>query len=415
MLKPVKLGLVGIGGFGASHLGCLQRLLPERLFQLVAVADPALENYTQSAAPLREQGVACYMDYLEMLAKGPDLEAVILCTPIPLHKEMAAKALQRGLHVYLEKPPVILSSDLKELIRLDPHGRTCVGFIGVSQPTIRKFHSKIVQGAIGELRGIRIAASWPRPNWYYERSGWAGKLVIGSEPVFDGPATNALSHYVHLASRLACADPNGHVNLGWLEAELYRARPIEAYDTCSLQGQFVNGIDFTIAFTHASRHKTDVEVRLIGTKGNACLSIGKNSVRSDLFDGLEDTTGPLDTNLKNFYDGIRGSSRFHTTLEDCIPFLQMIAGMWISSDGVHSIAPAHVSTWSKKADTVFHVSDLQKALAGSLDGMTFSSQGFPWAIKPTRKSAEECARADLKTALLGAKEKSLHPALLELP
>lgn len=411
-MNPVKIGLVGIGGFGASHLGCLQRLLPERLFKLVAVADPALENYTQTTAPLREQGVACYMDYLEMLDKGPDLEAVILCTPVPLHKEMAAEALHRGLHVYLEKPPVILSSDLHQLINLAPHGRTCVGFVGVSQPTIRRFHSKIVQGAIGELRGIRIAASWPRPSWYYERSGWAGKLVVGLEPVFDGPATNALSHYVHLASRLACADPNRHENLGWLEAELYRARPIEAYDTCSLKGQFFNGIDFTIALTHASRHKTDVEVRLIGTKGNACLSIGNSSVRSDLFHGLEDTTRPLDTNLKNFYDGIRGTSRFHTTLEDCIPFLQMIAGMWISSNGVHSIDPAHVSTWRNKADTVFDVSDLQEGLARSLDGMTFSSQGFPWAIKPTRKSAEECASANLKTALLAAKEKSLQTTMV---
>jgi len=414
-MTPVRLGLVGIGGFGASHLRCLQRLRPERLFELVAVADPALHRHAETAAALRQQGVACFSDYQDMLSIGPDLEAVILCTPIPLHKEMAAAALRQGLHVYLEKPPVILSSDLQELIQLDTHRRTSVGFIAVSNPSIRKAHSLIAHGEIGELRSIRIAASWPRPSWYYDRSSWAGKLVIGSEPVFDGPATNALSHYVHLASYLACGDADGHENLSWLEAELYRARPIEAYDTCSLQGEFANGMEFTIALTHACRHRTDVEVRFVGSKRTAGLSIGKSSVRSDLFEDVGDSTGALDTNLRNFAEGIRGSSRFYTTLEDCVPFLDVVAGMWISSGGIHSIDPAQISTWNEEPNTLFHVSDVETAIARSLEGLKFSDQGYPWAVKPARTFVGQLAALDLQAALLASTDHTHQTALAELP
>jgi len=412
---PVRVGLVGIGGFGASHIRCLQRLQPDRLFELVAVADAALHSHAETAAALREQGIACFSDYQNMLSIGPDLEAVILCTPIPLHKEMATAALRQGLHVYLEKPPVILSSDLQELIQLDTHRRTSVGFIGVSNPSIRKAHSLIARGDIGELRSIRIAASWPRPSWYYNRSNWAGKLVIGSEPVFDGPATNALSHYVHLASYLACGDVDGHESLSWLEAELYRARPIEAYDTCSLQGEFANGTEFTIALTHGCRNRTDVEVRFVGAERTASLSIGRSSVHSDLFEDVGDSTSALDTNLRNFAEGIRGSTRFYSTLEDCVPFLDVVAGMWISSGGIHSIDPAHISTWNEEPNTLFHISDVETALARSLEGLKFSDQGYPWAAKPRRTFAGQFSSLGLKEALLASTGQTQQAALAELP
>lgn len=399
-MNPVRIGLVGVGGFGANHLRSLQRLGEERLFELVAIADPALDHHAETVASLRQAGVSCHTDYLEMLSQGPDLEAVIICTPIPLHKEMAITALQRGLYVYLEKPPVILTSDLHDLIRLDTHGRTAVGFIGVSPAAVRQTKSRIAEGAIGKLESIRIAASWPRPSWYYQRSGWAGKLAVGSEPTFDGPATNALSHYVHLASYLAAENADGHENIRWLESELYRARPIESYDTCSLRGEFGNGVSFTLALTHACRTRTDVKVRLVGSNHTRNLAVGRSSVSSELSEAVDDNHTLLDSNLRNFASGIRRGTRFLTTLEDCIPFLEIVAGMWISSGGIHSIDPAYVTTWNEEPNTVFHISEIDCALERSLDGLTFADQNYPWTIQSTRVSHEQCSAFNLQTALL---------------
>ncbi|MBN8708280.1 MAG: Gfo/Idh/MocA family oxidoreductase [Verrucomicrobia bacterium] len=398
-MNPVRLGLVGIGGFGANHIRSLQRLRQDRTVELLAVADPAHSRHEEMLAPLRDQGVSCYNDYRDMLDLESGLEAIIICTPIPLHKRMAIDALQRGLFVYLEKPPVILSSDLQDLIALDAHQRTAVGFIGVSHPVMRASKERLMQGALGELLSIRVTASWPRPSWYYQRSNWAGKLSMNSEPVFDGPATNALSHYVHLPSFLANTGTIAHADLRWLEAELYRARPIEAYDTCCLRGEFQNDVEFCIGLTHACRHRTNVEIRLIGTRGSAAITVDRTTVHSTLVG--PDTENPvvLDVNLRNFARGVRSGERFFTTMEDCIPFLDIVGAMWPSSGGIHNIPAPHVTTWTEEPNTIFHIADIESALGRVLDGATFTEQGLPWSIRPRRIVPGQYPSADLRMAL----------------
>lgn len=398
-MNPVRLGLVGVGGFGTNHIRSLQRLRQDQTVELIAVADPALGHHEEMLSPLRDQGVSCYNDYQDMLDLESGLEAIILCTPIPLHKRMAIEALRRGIFIYLEKPPVILSSDLQDLIALDTHRRTAVGFIGISHPVTRESKERLMQGALGELRSIRVVASWPRPSWYYQRSSWAGKLSINSEAVFDGPATNALSHYVHLSSFLANTAAIDHASLSWIEAELYRARPIESYDTCCLKGEFQNGVDFRIALTHACRHRTNVDIRLIGTKGTASISVDRTSVYSDLAAPGHDNPVLLDVNLRNFAQGIRSGARFYTPLEDCTAFLDIVGGMWPSSGGIHNIPASHVSSWTEEPNTIFHIADIDSALNRVLEGETFSEQDLAWSIQPKRVAAGQFSSAELDTAL----------------
>ncbi|GAT35213.1 predicted dehydrogenase [Terrimicrobium sacchariphilum] len=398
-MNPVRLGLVGVGGFGANHIRSLQRLRQDQTVELLAVADPAHSRHEEMLAPLREQGVSCYEDYRDMLDVESELEAIIICTPIPLHKEMAIDGLNRGLFVYLEKPPVILSSDLQDLISLDIHRRTAVGFIGISHPVIRASKEGLMQGALGDLLSIHVAASWPRPSWYYQRSNWAGKLSMGPEPVFDGPATNALSHYVHLSSFLANTDAIDHAGLLWLEAELYRARPIESYDTCCLRGKFQNDVDFRIALTHACRHRSNVEIRLIGTKGDASISIDRTTVHSTLAAPCSENPVVLDVNLRNFAQAMRSGVRFLTTLEDCVPFLDIVGAMWPSSGGIHTIPAPHVTTWTEEPNTIFHIADIESALTRVLEGKTFAEQGLPWSIRPHRITPGQYSSADLLMAL----------------
>lgn len=405
-MTPVKIGLVGIGGFGANHLRSLERLRHLGLVKLIAVADPALDRYPEVTLALRQEEIACHHEYSELLERNSDLDAVILCTPIHLHKPMAMEALRRGLYVYLEKPPVILPADLQDLIQLDSNRRTAVGFIGVSPSVVRATKAKVNAGAIGSLREIRIAASWPRPSWYYQRSGWAGKLVANGEPVFDGPATNALSHYVHLASYLASADPSEHARVSWVESELYRARPIESYDTCSIRGEFANGVRFNLLLTHACRHRTDVDIRLVGVRTSANLSAGRSLVRSDLVEEVSEISTILDTNLTNFVRGIHQEESFFTTLTDCQPFLSLVSGMWQSSGGIHSIDPAHVTTWNEEPNTLFHITDIDLALGRSLAGTPLSEMALPWTAESTRITVQEIAEFDLGAVLAPAKARN---------
>src|SRR6185295_13377270 len=78
--------------------------------------------------------------------------------------------------------------------------------------------------------------------------------------VLDSPANNALSHYLHLALFLLGPTERESAFPEEVEAELYRANPIESYDTCSLRLTFEGGAHALVGFTHACDTNIDPQV-----------------------------------------------------------------------------------------------------------------------------------------------------------
>jgi len=81
--------------------------------ELVAVCD-VLEEKLE---PFREQGIPVYTDHLEMLDKV-SMDLVVVRTPTHLHVPMASAALERGIHVYGEKPMAVTKPELKGFLKV---------------------------------------------------------------------------------------------------------------------------------------------------------------------------------------------------------------------------------------------------------------------------------------------------------
>jgi predicted dehydrogenase len=91
---------VGVGGFGQTWLGRVQRFADASLVAIVDVDPRAL------AAARQETGLApshCFGDYAEAF-DAVQADAVLNATPPRLHHEVALAAFERGLHVMTEKP-----------------------------------------------------------------------------------------------------------------------------------------------------------------------------------------------------------------------------------------------------------------------------------------------------------------------
>src|SRR5262249_36609915 len=107
----IKIAVVGLGKMGLSHLAIVNAH-PE--LELAAVCDASgyvlgvLKKYT---------GVETYSDYDAML-RELDLDAVLIATPSKTHAGMARAALDRGLHVFCEKPFTLNVQDAAELTGL---------------------------------------------------------------------------------------------------------------------------------------------------------------------------------------------------------------------------------------------------------------------------------------------------------
>lgn len=269
---PVRTGLIGVGGFGGTHLARLSSAPCDRSCQLVAAADPMFADSrgAPTAASLAARACRVYPDFRQMLEREPDLEAVVISTPIPLHFEMAAACVDRGVAVLLEKPPVPLLAQLEDLLARPGHERVAVSFQRILSDPVQQMKRWILEGRLGELRDLRTCACWPRLDTYYARAAWAGRMELGGKPVFDGPATNALSHVIH---HLMYLGGERHESFGRplaasVEGEFYRVRPgLESYDLVALRGRVESGVGYFAALTHATSVKTPFVVEARGDQG----------------------------------------------------------------------------------------------------------------------------------------------------
>ena len=108
MAERLKLGAVGCGGLPSGVLFPALALVDE--LDLAAVCDLNLDR--ANAAARRWGAQNAYADYLEMYDKE-DLDCVMVAAPPFVHHEAGIAALERGLHLFTEKPPALNAADAK--------------------------------------------------------------------------------------------------------------------------------------------------------------------------------------------------------------------------------------------------------------------------------------------------------------
>ncbi len=397
MSAPLRYALIGATGIGAYHLAALRKLEETGRLRVVAVADPALAKDEALAADLAARGVAAHLDYRAMLRGEAGLDVVVISAPIPLHLEMTTACLERGLFVYLEKPPVPLIQQLETLLAAKGQERVGVGFQMINARWVQELKAGIVAGALGQLQEIRIGAAWPRLDAYYARNSAAGKMTLRGEPVFDGPATNALAHLIHNAMYFAGETQTGFGVPEEVTGALYRTRAIESYDVASLRCRFPSGVRLTAALAHATEEPFPFQVEVRGTAGRARVSGDGTIFESDriTFDSRPETFEELvEKTHRQFLAFVQGAQPFAaTSLEDTRGYLLATNGLLLSSGGIHPVAADSIRTYRRGEEGGYNVAGLHEAVRATVEtGALFTDLGLPWAVETPPVSVH-----DLKT------------------
>lgn len=110
-MPRVRVGLIGAGTIAqVAHLPALRLLEPR--FEVVALADPSARVRERVAGAF---GVpSTHADWSALL--DSEVDAVLVCTPHASHAEIARAALDRGLHVFVEKPLCITVADADAIV-----------------------------------------------------------------------------------------------------------------------------------------------------------------------------------------------------------------------------------------------------------------------------------------------------------
>jgi predicted dehydrogenase len=168
---PVGFGVVGLGEIGQVHLRGLQRA-PE-VARVVAVTD--LDAARRRACALTAGAAECAT--LTELLVDERVQAVSVCVPHSLHREVALAAIAAGKHVLLEKPMALNVAECDEIVALAEHAGVRVG---VSHNQL--FHPPHIRA-----RSLLCSGALGRPLLLRMRLGIGGKLAgWRADPALSG-------------------------------------------------------------------------------------------------------------------------------------------------------------------------------------------------------------------------------------
>ncbi|HET7265997.1 MAG TPA: Gfo/Idh/MocA family oxidoreductase [bacterium] len=157
----VKVGLIGAGAMGRRHLEALAR---DDRVRVVGVADAAEEAARSAAA---EAGAKPCRDVGDLADAGA--EAVFVTLPNAFHARVVLDALDRGLHVFCEKPMATTLADGRTVAeRVRRSGRVYqMGFNRRWSPSYRFLKSHVDAGFVPYSANVKINdGDMLTPSWY---------------------------------------------------------------------------------------------------------------------------------------------------------------------------------------------------------------------------------------------------------
>jgi len=238
--EPVRLAVVGTGSRGQYHL---QNMLRMPFVDVVALCDDYEPHLLQASALYPR--AKTYRDYRKLLEQ-PDVEGVIVATPLNHHAHITIHALEAGKHVLCEKAMALTMDDC--LAMYHTYRRTGkVMFIGQQRLFDLKYirgMEMIHSGMLGDIGAIRTYwfrnNDWRRPvpsPELEQRINW--RLYKASS---GGLMTELATHQLQVGNWAMKMIPETVTGYGdivfWKDGR-------EVYDNVSVIYRYANGVKMT--------------------------------------------------------------------------------------------------------------------------------------------------------------------------
>ena len=254
-MQTTKICLIGAGRVARVHANSIARHTPTAA--LAAIVDPH-EPTLQSLA--EEYNVDARFESFDEALKQPDFDAVVITTPTFTHAELAVKAAQAGLHVFLEKPMALTLAECDAIIHaVELAGvKLQLGFMRRFDPEFAAAAERIRAGEIGAPMMIKSLTHGPGlpPAWARDLSTSNGMLAEVNSHDWDCTRWLMGSDfdrvYVETANRKG------------------EARGVETphfYDNCLVTIRFNSGALGSISGICPCDYGYDARVEIVGEKG----------------------------------------------------------------------------------------------------------------------------------------------------
>jgi predicted dehydrogenase len=169
-VDKIRTGIAGPGKVAHTHAWALGNL-PESEFVAVCGRSP---DRTQAFA--QQYGVGAFGNVQEMVTRA-GVQAVVVCTPHPVHAHAAIQAMRAGAHVLVEKPMAANLQDCDAMLAAAAWAGVKLAVVSqrrLYEPVLR-VKAAIDAGKIGPpILGTVIMLGW-RDQAYYAADPWRGR------------------------------------------------------------------------------------------------------------------------------------------------------------------------------------------------------------------------------------------------
>jgi predicted dehydrogenase len=168
----IRVGLIGTGNISGVHLNYLKS---RKDVEIAALCDIKPENLERRR---KEFGGEPFSNFRAMLEKTK-LDAIYLCTPARVRREMLLACARKGIPVFCEKPA---GRDARAAARLAREikaakGRVMVGYVFRAMPVVQRLRNAMADDVIDAVQSFYGSHVGRRHSWFTDKKFSGGTLV----------------------------------------------------------------------------------------------------------------------------------------------------------------------------------------------------------------------------------------------
>ncbi len=225
----IRLGVAGLGYWG-----------PNLARNFAAIAGCELAWCCDASEAQRERWAPVFPNTrftgdLQDLLDDPELDAVVLATPVPTHGPLAERVLAAGKHCFVEKPLAYSVAEAEAAVAAAVRAERIlmVGHLLVYHPGVAKLEDLTAAGELGDIHYI-----------------YSNRLNLGKLRADENALWSLGAHDVSVVLHLAGEEPE----LVEARGESYMRRPVEDVVFCFLR--FPSGLAAHLHLSWLDPHKT---------------------------------------------------------------------------------------------------------------------------------------------------------------
>jgi len=289
--RPLRAGLIGCGGRGTGAAGNFVDAGDG--LSIVALGDIFQDKMDACREQLKEKGIEvpdenCFVGfdaYKKVI--DSDIDIVLLCTPPAFRPEHFAYAVEKGKHVFAEKPCAVDPAGAKRMLALSKQAEAkglCVisGTIRRSQKDCIETYRRVAAGMIGTIVSAHVVRHGGK-LWHVKRQkGWSDmEYMLRNWPNFCWTSGDFIvEQFIHEIDMMSWFIGDKHPVKA--QATGGRARRVtgDMYDQISVEYIYENG------------HRAHCTSRQIGgCDGEHCIMIYGTKGYTNCFNTIYDLDG----------------------------------------------------------------------------------------------------------------------------